>query len=568
MEKIKRKSKIKQYLNLAQPNYFHVILEFLFQTGNVALKALDTVFAAKITVGLYHGLTTGDFSGAYINLLIEFILVAIRNLFTWLEYRMYVPIYTRIYTNVQGKVINKVISAKDSNFESTSPEKVINIIGSNVETVSSFTDALGKKIVKLIQAIISISIVAATNVWVALALLGLSIINFFILKFVNKRLALAKKKQYEAKDDIYAEANKIMKGKPIINDLGLRSEYNKEFIDNTIKFTKATKKKELLVGFKNSWFYVFYWGMSALLTVFMIYLVSHGSVPVEMYLIVVPYFITITELLVGFYEITETVADVNVAMNRIDTVLNFSSDEMNKFGNLSQKFGGKNISFVGVNYTNGNINSPYVGKLTDVDISFASNHINVVCGPKRSGKRLIFNMLRRKITPDSGVITLDNYNLKDYNIKTFKSNIYYCTANPIFINGTIMENLMVSTKNKNAIMDVCKELDIYDTIMALPNGFDTTIDEKLTRAMLFLIGMARALLTGCETLMVYEIPNSLMQKDKQKILRAMIKATTTKTVLFFTHDTNLAKLGKTVYYIEDGAITNVKVNDHPISTIE
>lgn len=568
MEKTKRKSKIKQYLNLAQPNFWYVFLEFLFQAGNVALKAMDTVFAARITVGLYHGITTGDFSSAYINLLIEFVLIVIRNLCTWFEYRVYIPIYTKIYTNVQGKIINKVIAAKESNFEQTSPEKIINIIGSNVETVATCTDQVSKKFSKLVQVIISISIVAATNIWVALALLGLSLLNFFILKYINKLLAAAKKKQYEAKDDIYAEATKIMEGKSIITELGIGSEYNKEFIENNIKFTKATKKKELITGFKSSFFYIFYWGMTAALTAFMIYLVSGGSVPIEMYLVVVPYFLTITELLNDFYEVTGTIADVNVAMNRIDTVLNFTSDEMNKFGNISQKFGGKNISFVGVNYTNGNINSPYVGKLVDVDISFASNYINVICGPKRSGKRLIFNMLRRKITPDSGVITLDNYNLKDYDTKTFKSNIYYCSSNPIFINGTIMENLMVSTKNKNTIMDVCKELDIYDTIMALPKGFDTIIDEKLTRALLFLIGMARALLTGCETLMVYEIPNSLMQKDKQKILRAMIKATTTRTVLFFTHDTNHAKLGKTVYYIADGAITNVKVNDHPITTIE
>lgn len=567
MEKTKKKSKIKQYLNLAQPNFWFVFLEFLFQAGNVALKAMDTVFAARITVGLYHGITTGDFSSAYINLLIEFVLVVIRNLFTWFEYRVYIPIYTKIYTNVQGKIINKVIAAKESNFEQTSPEKIINIIGSNVETVSTCTDQVSKKFSKLVQVIISVSIVAATNIWVALALLGLSLINFFILKFINKRLAAAKKKQYEAKDDIYAEATKIMEGKSIISELGMGSEYNKEFIENNIKFTKATKKKELITGFRNSFFYIFYWGMTAALTAFMIYLVSQGSVPIEMYLIVVPYFLTITELLVDFFEVTGTIADVNVAMNRIDTVLNFTSDEMNKFGNISQKFGGKNISFVGVNYTNGNINSPYVGKLNDIDISFASNQINIVCGPKRGGKRLIFNMLRRRITPDSGVITLDNYNLQDYNAKTFKSNIYYCTANPVFINGTIMENLMVSNKNKNAIIEVCKDLEIYDNIMALPKGFDTIIDDKLTRAMLFLIGMARALLTGCETLMIYEIPNSLMDIDKQKILRAIVRTTKTKTVIFFTHDPSYSKMGKTVYHIQEGQVVGVKINESPVTSI-
>lgn len=555
------KSKFRQYVDLTQPNWKLVICQFITIFCNVALKALDVVFVAKITVSLYHGIATGDFSQAYLYLGLQVACVVIRNIFTWLNYLVYNPTFSGIFNRVQTKIIRKVMEAKDSNFAETSKEKIINIIGTNVETLASFTDTISIKCSYLVQVIVSISFVAQADLLVAMMLLLSCTVNFFILRYLNKKSAISKEKQFEAKDGIYEEADKIMSGKDIIKEFGIHEKYHEEYKMANMNYAKATKKKILIDGFKSSWFYVIYFIMTALLTAFMIYLVSDNQVTIELYLIVVPYFLTITELLNNFFEITSSVEDCHVALSRVNTILNFTSEEINKFGNVSDELGGTNISFVGVNYTNKNLNSPYLGTLTDVDISFSSKNLNIVLGKKRSGKRLIFNMLRRKINPDSGVITLDNQDIRDFSIKTFKNNIYYCVSNPIFIQGTIMENLGVSSRKKEEITQICQDLAIYDTIMALPKGFETPINERMTRALLFLIGMARALLTGCKTLMIYEIPNSLTDEDKKRILKAIYMISQKRTVIFFTHDASYVPLAKVVYRVENGKIIAIKIND-------
>ncbi len=555
------KSKFRQYVDLTQPNWKLVICQFITIFCNVALKALDVVLVAKITVSLYHGIATGDFSQAYLYLGLQVACVVIRNIFTWLNYLVYNPTFSGIFNRVQTKIIRKVMEAKDSNFAETSKEKIINIIGTNVETLASFTDTISIKCSYLVQVIVSISFVAQADLLVAMMLLLSCTVNFFILRYLNKKSAISKEKQFEAKDGIYEEADKIMSGKDIIKEFGIHEKYHEEYKMANMNYAKATKKKILIDGFKSSWFYVIYFVMTALLTAFMIYLVSDNQVTIELYLIVVPYFLTITELLNNFFEITSAVEDCHVALSRVNTILNFTSEEINKFGNVSDELGGTNISFVGVNYTNKNLNSPYLGTLTDVDISFSSKNLNIVLGKKRSGKRLIFNMLRRKINPDSGVITLDNQDIRDFSIKTFKNNIYYCVSNPIFIQGTIMENLGVSSRKKEEITQICQDLAIYDTIMTLPKGFETPINERMTRALLFLIGMARALLTGCKTLMIYEIPNSLTDEDKKRILKAIYMISQKRTVIFFTHDASYVPLAKVVYRVENGKIIAIKIND-------
>lgn len=124
-----------------------------------------------------------------------------------------------------------------------------------------------------------------------------------------------------------------------------------------------------------------------------------------------------------------------------------------------------------------------------------------------------------------------------------------------------MENLGVSSRKKEEITQICQDLAIYDTIMALPKGFETPINERMTRALLFLIGMARALLTGCKTLMIYEIPNSLTDEDKKRILKAIYMISQKRTVIFFTHDASYVPLAKVVYRVENGKIIAIKIND-------
>ena len=563
MKKVAKKSKFKQFVEVANPNWGMVFLQFLTQFCHVVFKALGAIFTARITVGVYEGLTTGDFSKAYINIILEFTFVVLRNLFTWLNYLVYNPTFTKVYNNVQGKIIDKTVKAQQSNFVETSKEKISNIIGSNVDTISDFTDKLIIQICKLLQVAISVIIVAQANIWVAIVLLAMSVINFFILKYINYKLAFYKQKQDESKDKIYEEATKIMSSKDLINEFNVKEKYDKQFLDVCSNYTKAYKKRMLFEGFKSSWFYVIYFGMTSLLTVAMVWLVSAGAVDVELYLIVVPYFITVTELLNNFYEITATIANCNVALSRVNTILNFTDEEMSKFGDVVDKFGGNNISFVGVSYNNDDQASPYIGKLNDIDISFCPQSINMIVGGKRSGKRLIFNLLRRKISPDKGVITMDNRNLQDYSAKGYNSNIYYCVARPVFIDESIMENLMIAGKSKTKVIEVCKYLEIFDDISALPQGFNTNINSGLTRGLLFMIGMARALLINCDTLMIYELPNSITEKDKNRIIKMMEKISLEKTIIFFTHDKVHANIAKTIYTIEDGNITNVKINDNP-----
>lgn len=109
-------------------------------------------------------------------------------------------------------------------------------------------------------------------------------------------------------------------------------------------------------------------------------------------------------------------------------------------------------------------------------------------------------MLLRFYDPQSGVITLDGYNIKELNIKWLRSQIGYVGQEPILFAGTIADNIAyglspeskaggssrkdsvggsADPSNRNEIMSkviaAAKLANAHDFISEFPNGYDTDV---------------------------------------------------------------------------------------------
>ncbi len=576
MKKAKKQYLFSKYIKLANPNWWLTALLLFTSIGYYVLKAIDVVFAARVTVGLYTGINTGNFTDAYVNLLIQFSLMILRQAFDFANYWAYNLQYGPIFNNVQNKIIKKLLNANATNFEKTSREKILNIIQNDVNTIANYIDELSKRISLLIQAVVSVAVVWRANVYVALALLGLCIINILVLRSVNNWMARGTKAKSEAKDIQMTIAQQIMSDKDVINEFNSQDEYLNKYSASCDDWCRAASKYYYAKGFKDSWFYAIWGGGAMLLTALMIFFVSNRTIPLELYLIVVPYFLTVAENMNNVFEITLARSELKVSLNRVQTILDFTDEQLTRFGNInSAELQGnvwegdrQSLSLIAVSYNNDTKYSPYIGKLNDVDLTFANDSVNCIIGGKRCGKRLIFNMLRRKISPDHGVVLLNNINILEYSSKNFKEEIYYCVSSPAFTTGTIMENLMSVCHNKEKVFACCKMLDIFDEIADLPDGFDHKIDDLLSRGLKFMLGLARCYLTDCKTLMIYELPNSITNHDYNRIIRAIHNISLTKSVIFFTHDPKYKVMAKVSYFIDNGTIVDTYIHDDiSISTL-
>lgn len=547
---------IKTYMQLTKPKFWPCVLHTILYSAYVCMQLLDAIFAANAVTGL----TKGDWTYAYKNVAFLALFTIIRNATAHLFNRHRAKLYADGYNNITNKLYKKILYANSQNFEQTSKEYILNTIGTNVGTMASFSNEVIKKIGIVIQLIVALTVIFSASILSGFIVFVLAFVDFFLLKFLNRKYAMALNKQYKARDAIYEDVSDVIDGHSIINEFEKEKEFERRFAKKTNAFNQGVKDEYVWASYKSDFFYTFYRIIICAINLLLVFMVSKDSMSLSVYMIVVAYLLTCTEQFNTVFDITQLLSNLEVSVKRVDVVANFTDEQFATYGNILRSCGGQNLSFVGVNYFNADAKSAYRGKLVDLDLSFMPHAVNLVKGPRKCGKRLVFNMLRRNIRPDSGCVIYDNINLYDYSQKDFKQKIYYATRNPEFVSGTIKDNLALTGAKNKKIMSVCKQLGIYDYIKELPKGFDSEIEDDMPRMFKFLLGLARAILTDCEVLLVYETPSAMSKTDKLLLQRLIADLAKERTIILFTYGDLYDNVAKICYNIEQGQLVDVKVN--------
>ena len=547
---------LQTWAQLSRPNIWRSILNIVLYCIYESMKLLDAIFAANAVTGL----TNQDWSYAYMSVGFLGLGIIVRNVIAQCIDLNRAKLYAGINSNISSKLYKKLLYANSSNFERTSKEYILNTISSNVDVMSQFIHNISARIAYMVKLAIALVVIFNSNVFAGLIVIGLGIIDFFILKWLNTRSARASAKLYNARDAIDEEVSGMIHGHSIISEFEKEREYERRFNNKVDDVNKYVRESYIVAGYKSNFFYIFYRVMLCLVNMLLVLLVSKGTMTLAVYMVIVSYILDCTEQFNNVFDITSIFSNLQVSVNRVETIINFTEEEFAKFGNIIESHGGNNLSLVGVSYLETRNGSQYRGVLHDVDISFIPRAVNLVKGPRNCGKRLVFNMLRRNTKPEKGTIVYDNINLYRYSTKDYKKKIYYTVRQPDFLVGTIYENLSLSGANKTKINEVCRRLGIYDYIRSLPKKFNTPISEDMPRLFKFLLGLARAVLTGCEVLMVYEVPSALSNADKLMLMHTFEDLAKDHTIILFSYGNLFDNISKIIYKIDNGRVINVKVN--------
>src|SRR5699024_674411 len=101
-------------------------------------------------------------------------------------------------------------------------------------------------------------------------------------------------------------------------------------------------------------------------------------------------------------------------------------------------------------------------------------------GKSGSGKTSLAKILMRFIEPSEGRILIDNTDINDIGIRYLRDHIAYVGDAPFFFKGSIYDNLvfgLTELPSTKEILNLCKQMDIYQLINSLPNGLDSKIQD-------------------------------------------------------------------------------------------
>ena len=203
--------------------------------------------------------------------------------------------------------------------------------------------------------------------------------------------------------------------------------------------------------------------------------------------------------------------------------------------------------------------------LENVNILIEKNDQVAIIGESGAGKTTLINLILGFLSPDSGSIEVDSKNIQQ-NITGWQSKLGYVPQDVYLMDESIKKNIVFGIQenevNEKLLENVIKNSRLEKFINSLPDGLNTHagyVGAKISGGQKQRIGIARALYTQPEILILDEATNSLDVENESKILDTFLEGKITKTLIVISHrHNNLHKFNK-VYKVENGKV--YKVNE-------
>src|SRR5207248_1164039 len=167
-------------------------------------------------------------------------------------------------------------------------------------------------------------------------------------------------------------------------------------------------------------------------------------------------------------------------------------------------------------------------------------------GLSGGGKTTLVKLISRFYDIQQGVIKIDGVDIRLYPLDVLRNNVSMVLQDSVLFEGTIRENIAIGRPGASIeqIVEAAKKASIHETIMNLPEGYDTTVREQgknFSGGQRQRIAIARALLRDAPILILDEPTAALDVESEAEVLRALDQLAVNRTVIVISH--RLSTLG-------------------------
>ncbi len=180
-------------------------------------------------------------------------------------------------------------------------------------------------------------------------------------------------------------------------------------------------------------------------------------------------------------------------------------------------------------------------------------------GPSGGGKTTLCHLIPRFYEVESGTITIDGIDIKDFTRKSLRQNIGIVQQEVFLFTGTVYENITIGKLDatKEEVIQAAKQANIHDHIMTLADGYDTYIGErgvKLSGGQKQRISIARVFLKNPPILILDEATSALDNATELLIQNALEELSKGRTTVVVAHRLSTIKAADEIIVITDHGI--------------
>jgi ATP-binding cassette subfamily B protein len=180
-------------------------------------------------------------------------------------------------------------------------------------------------------------------------------------------------------------------------------------------------------------------------------------------------------------------------------------------------------------------------------------------GSTGAGKTTVTNLLNRFYDIESGKITIDGVDIKEYKLSDLRKNIAMVLQDTHLFTGTIMENIRYGRLDATdeEVIEAAKTASAHSFIMRLSDGYNTVIEgdgANLSQGQRQLLNIARAALSKAPILVLDEATSSVDTRTERHIEHGMDRLMKNRTTFVIAHRLSTVRNSNAIMVLEHGEI--------------
>jgi len=243
-----------------------------------------------------------------------------------------------------------------------------------------------------------------------------------------------------------------------------------------------------------------------------------------------------------------------VAAERVFKVIDTKSSIIDE-GEVSVSTFKGEVSFNNVNFSY----DKEVQVLNKISFNIEKGSTVALVGSTGAGKTSVINLLSRFYEIDSGEISIDGLNIKEYKLSSLRKNIGIVLQDVFLFSDTILNN--ITLKNESISIEevklAAKQIGVHDFIMSLPNNYYYNVKERgimLSSGQRQLIAFLRVYVSNPQILILDEATSSIDSASELLIQKAIEKITKNRTSLIIAHRLATVKKANNIIVMDSGNI--------------